>query len=603
MNILQMSFRRYLQSARIFANLHAKLFKEILKASPLRVFLVMVLDLIGAASRIEMLAILSFVVSVFRNPRIVHFGDHSLALSPSVPFLAAASFILFLVLAIGALASYGSAWLARKQGRAVHTECLRQCERIMGLPPHRIAIPAYLPGYGLNKLLTQICMHRGLAAETLLRLIYPAILMLLSLATVFYLNPKIAAFLVLLGLVIMPLYLALSARVHGNAQEFYGPSSSKMGAAVSRYAHHVDSQHGLASEQARPPLLPSDSEVMRTFMDDWDRNLLANNLMSLFIALMSGVVLPLILFYLGYMVMHGQLSPNALIPFAGAFLYMISSVQTVVSYGTNLLRFFPQVRRHDLFVSANAGADEAREEGAGREERWPHRLTLRLAEPTQPESLKRAVIEPGSRTAIYGCSSISKLTFPQTVSPLLAAGLITPAMVRRAVFVNARYSFVPDTLEKNLLGTQTGEDAGRRLRTLLEHFGLSEEFDRLPAGLQTRMSNDVWNRLSGPARAALRLIPIMMIEGPKLVFLDVGVVQNLNPGTFDHVFAPLHDSYIFITLPEKKCPSGLASLFLVIENGRISGAGDHEWFNEKVEKIAVTDSGGPAAMELESTLI
>ena len=108
------------------------------------------------------------------------------------------------------------------------------------------------------------------------------------------------------------------------------------------------------------------------------------------------------------------------------------------------------------------------------------------------------------------------------------------------------------------------------------------------------LDENIFKSLSGVARTALRLLPLMSSTEPRLVIIDVSAVRNLNPNTFDDIFENLNDAFVIILMSDHDCPKNLAETFLLSDGEKITGIGDREWLSTlELDQTQQQSNDGP----------
>jgi len=157
-------------------------------------------------------------------------------------------------------------------------------------------------------------------------------------------------------------------------------------------------------------------------------------------------------------------------------------------------------------------------------------------------------------------------------------------------FINASYRFRQDTPLIDLLAP-SGRSAF--IESAARTLGVWNEYSELPDGLNTIMTETVWNSLSGEARTAMRLLPLAVGSDPKFIFLDVGVISNLNPLSFEEVFSIFENKVVFIVLNEQYCPDNLIVRVITLSGENATLLSLPQFLTKPLPKRDNTTSGEP----------
>ncbi len=111
----------------------------------------------------------------------------------------------------------------------------------------------------------------------------------------------------------------------------------------------LSNQHGVIEKSDS---LSTEFSFARKFFDSFDKNLLANHKIGLIMAILEATLRPILLVGLGLLVFTGTFTVDTAVAFFGSLAYLLSSIRTTFSYGTNLLRFQPQVNLYHNFIDS-----------------------------------------------------------------------------------------------------------------------------------------------------------------------------------------------------------------------------------------------------------
>lgn len=557
---------------RVFAAVNGELVRAMFATRPWTVAGVLALDGLSVATRIATLALLSVIAGAFGGDGRLSFAGWTIRVTGGFAETMVLALGIGVISLVGAWAAYETVRRSRSLGRHINEIAMeRVLQRTCLLPTE--AMHAAMPPVDLNRMLTQNSIHTGLAAETLLKLVNPLGLFLVSWLLLGYLSISIAFLILLAGLVFLPFYLRQSYKVQTDVKEFYSIRADGLAGSIAQTATVLSGQLGMVPEMPAKMRLGRMDAVHR-FLDGLDRNILANEWLGLSISIASAILVPIVLLTLGLLTARGQMTISTMVAFIGGFVYLTAATRTVSSHATNLLRFFPQVHALSVFVGKDGLVSAPRTDEASVAPEPGATAPLKPVVLSMPGGA-RMTVAPCERLGLIADRRVSRLELPGLLLPLLEAGL-DRILLPRLCFVAGSYRFpVGGTVANMLTGTEAS--AAASLPALLERFGIAAEIAALPQQLDTIMSEAIWQGFSGSARGAARLIPLMLKPDPKLVLIDWAAISHLNAKHLPSLLEPFARSFVVIVLQDANCPAGLAEKFLAVRDHHTVGLGDREW--------------------------
>jgi len=530
------------------------------------VALIFALNALSAISKLAVVLIIALAVKALGNES--GFSMFGFYIENSIQSIFILGGGLGIVALVGAICGYYSVYNSRALGRWANQKAMMEIQEIISLPPAEAQRVKLVIPQNPNILLTQLPLHTGLAYEAIAMMLNPALLILFSLAALFYQN-SIFALAVLFGSVfIFPILVKTGIGIQRNAKSFYGEQALNMGSGINTMITLLNSQHGII-----PKSNDDEKRVFsKIFFDSFDKNILANHKTALVIAVLEAVLRPAIFIAMCTMMYLGKFTVEAAIAFLGSLAYFLSSSRTVSSLLTNLLRFQPQVKQYFDFVDAFDNID--------------------LAEPLNPKQNDKI----GSVTVVLLPKPMSTLTLGYYLPSLLnQKGSFNQQNVF-FVFSNFRFHTGISILEQLCGNAEPSEELKDKTILLCENIDATSSMLKLKDGLDTKLSEHVWNQLNSAARVALRTVPLALKPSGSTVLIDINVVKNLAPNLFPKLINSFSHCDLYITTNGEKVGQIIADGYYIIDSLGKLNYGDRVWFEteltrHKEEMLQKIDNG------------
>lgn len=559
------------------------------------VAIVVGLDFVGASAASALIAF----ISVFTNRVLVKDAVTvpllGVELSSRIAELGVLAAGVGLLVTVGALASYWSAVHVRAIGRAVHAETMeRLLERLAAtreIPG--MASRAYAPPDIVQQLLRN-AIQIGIAAEMVIRSIRPAAYCVMAGGTLLTMAPILTVSLVPVALATVPLIYWMGSRIIAESRDFFEERVSGYGQRINRLVLDLD---GAGVDRCPPQeggYLRTDP-VVASYLDAYDKFVLANDRMNLVVGLSQAVVIAIATLIFGTYVLLSGDSWGRLLAYLIGLTLVVNNLRALVGYLASLNRFYPNV----------AGFLEFWENT----ERWirkpgrvepPPDLRLCCPDPVLPGAQPECTLRPGNVVHYVTPEPPSRVQYGRFVGPLLGAcseARDRELFLTSSAFASAKSRFVPGTLEQNLALPSD------RCWELLETLGAADEVRRLPKGLQTPLTDATWNSFSGVLQRALRIGPLVGTDAA-VVFVDWSLLSNLDREECRSIVGLFRHKYLFLWTEQALVIDLVDVGTVVVSGGRnVIGIGTVDWYRNVREKVGeiLAERRAEAAPEVDLT--
>jgi len=566
------------QNALVFAKVFGSLVKTALRGRPRLTIAILAADAFAVMCRVGAVLVLSLIAVAAGNEGVIRPMGVDIALPPDVLTLGliAAGAIggLFFV---SALMQWVAVWLARRLARwMTERQITRVLEGIKSDMATLLSLPvASSSGPNFNRMLTQNAIHVGMMTETAMRMANPVLLFGLAWIVVVWQSPILGLGIVVFAGLFLPVFVAQFIKTQRTANAFYADDATVMGQDVSRMVNRITTQVGVYGKDVPTSAFPGNTP-MHVFLNGLDSNILANERIGLLVGLIGALFIGFVVAVNAWLAETGQVDIAGIVAIAGSFIYLIAAARNVASQLTNQVRFFPQVRNILAFTGpALSGHRETKDVGSVLAER----LVFNAATPGL--SANEASLELLRGEAMIVSAPVGNDVFSalETIRALLGAAASREGsgpvenLVTHIGFLSDYYRFQPDTtVVENLTGGRP--EVMERALAIIADMGVAEEFDALSHGLGTVVTEAVYAKLTGTARTALRLVPVLALETPRLLIINVGAVRNLNPRLLERIFDWAPESYRIFLTRDTNVPPALGENFAVLGAGGISRFGD-----------------------------
>ena len=337
-----------------------------------------------------------------------------------------------------------------------------------------------------------------------------------------------------------------------------------MAGVVHRYLDFGQNQNVIPESGSLEELLEGD--VVQKYFNNYDRLVLANDTMTLLFGVSRSVGFFVLVLFVGYALTEPGFDPKAIATMLLAFYLTANGAISLVSVGTNMLRFFPQVvlvRR--LFDIIEPDDEEGVERvGAADIE-------------ANPQAKLIAIHLPGGATA----SSINKLKNALAEDPHALPEPVKSAL-DSPVYMGEAFTCIGVDVATALGGSSVATDGRGKsdIEALLTRMELQSLLDKLPDGLETVITPEIWAGLDGRERSIFRL-SALIVRAPSTASSSRGAIIAFD--ALNAFSAKIQEAYVEALQ--------YSSVFINIRNAvpkllefeglvRFKGNGDLEWVPE-----------------------
>jgi ABC-type multidrug transport system fused ATPase/permease subunit len=583
-----------------FLQTNGRIWREMWKGKRASLFHVILLMIFTAWVRMFMIVLLAGAAHVLGNNGTVDLLGLEISLGSKLE-------AVILMAAFMAAITFAATWTSYEAerriwalGRWMNELAASRTDEIIRMGPQLQSLMRFARPANINVLMTQVPMHVGMAAVTLVRMLNPVTLMVFAGAVIVFKQPLIAISILAIAACIVPFYVAQSLSIQANSKKFYTNAASAYGIGVNRRISLLNSQSGVAI----PANLSKDvvrEPYYKEYMDAFDRNVLANELIMMVVSFTGVLLVPLLFLVLGLMYSYGHFSLGSLITTIGAVLYLITSARSVASNITNLIRFFSQARlHHRLLDAAEDATRRAQQRPPASDGELPAILHLELR--GNEAGIDTVVVRLGESVLLSVEEPISNFSLGAVVAPLVESAALPAALYDQLSFVGSTYRFGEGTVWEHLTARKP-EASLDEVEQCCGRLNALESFRALPLGLQTPLNEDAWNALDWHARLALRTVPLIL-SPTALVIIDSAVVQGAGSDAFAGLLAEFDRSFVFVTVTAGNAiPEFGGRACGVVAGGRLLGWGDRSWFLKAHPKKARQASAAATDDEVLQTML
>ena len=582
--------RARLDNLLLFLRIMGSLMKTALRLRPRLMLAILGADTVAVLCRVGAVLVLSLMAMAARDEGRLTLVGQQVQLpsdATTLGFMAAAAIgMLFLV---SAISQWTAVWLDRKMARWM-TE--RQIGRVLSGMDMPIDVLASLDRdeANFNRMLTQNAIHVGMMTETALRMANPVMLFVLAWLVVVWQSPLLGLGIVLFAGFFLPVFVAQFVKTQRTARLFYAEAANAMGQDVSKMVNRLTSQKGVYTGKVETAKFAGNAP-MHNFLNALDTNILANERIGLLVGIIGALFIGFVVAFNSWLAGTQQIDIAGLVAIAGSFIYLIASARNVASLLTNQVRFFPQVRN---VLSFAGPTNQSRSEAPAKP--LPGEMVLNAASPVPEGWGGSHLLQPGVPLIVAAPVNNSVFSAIGPIRALLtAANLEGDCILPHTRFLSDYYRFQPDrTVIDNLMGGDP--ELYPRVLEILAELDVAEEFLGLPEGHATLVNDTVYNRLSGTARTALRIVPLLADRSPRVLVVSVGAIRNLNPRVLVKVFALAPNSYWILTSRDANVPEAMGTHYAIYRDGLLRGFGGRAVF--EADSLA---SGGSADTSADAT--
>ncbi len=547
---------------------------QIIKERKKWFILVIIFDAISAATKIAAVFIVALAVKMLSNRDQTNIIINGIEIQNDITMIVILGVTLGVCLLVSALLLYQSRVLTRAIGRWVNQAVLNDVYNIFNQSAEKAAGIKFPHFENINAMLTQVPIHSGLAAETIIRLINPLFLLTFASLSLLYQQSYLAVVIFAASLLFVPIVIKFSHAVQSNSQSFYSNKSLAMGMRVSAIVNLAIHQSGAINQNKQKP---SEEEAMNSFYNAYDKNLLANEKVGLIISIADSVMRSFVFILMCILVYLDEFSAGATVIFLGVLIYMLSSARAVASLTTNLLRYYPQTRRYLALTEAIKNTEYSK-------------ATATNADTSQTDQGK---LRYGDSTLLLSPYPLTTLTLRSIIGPLIHSEHLTISDLHEIRFASANYRFHDGTVIEHLLGAQSGKELQDKALDLAKDLNADTSFAALSNGYQTKVNQAQWDKMSAEARLALRCIPLILNSKQNLIFIDYNLVKPVSIKSINKIFKQFSDCKLVVTMlggKMEELPS--ARWHLSINEDDSISSGDNKWFEEQLASAETSNVEG-----------
>ncbi len=546
--------------------------------------LVIVFDAISAASKIAAVFIVALAVKILANTDKTYFDMLGIQIPNNISLIIFLGIALGVCLLVGAILLYQSRLLTRAIGRWVNHSVLDEVYEILNQPAEEVAKINFPRYENINAMLTQVPIHSGLAAETIIRLLNPMFLLAFACISLLYQQPFFASLIFATSLLFLPIVIKFSRAVQSNSQSFYSNKSADMGNKVSSMVNLAINQSGVLNKTYKNL---SQEEAIDAFYNSYDTNLLANEKVAVIISIADAMMRSLIFILLCVLVYFGEFTAGATVVFLGVLVYMLASARNVAALTTNLLRYYPQTRRYLELLEAKKSSNE-QSDFASRKTALDSTEGIQFGE-----------------TALMACPyPLTKLFLKSIVDPLISSGHVIHPDLHGMRFVSASYQFHDATILEHLIGAQSGKKIEEEALKLAKQFNADKSFRDLQDKYQTRVNRSIWESLTPEAQLALRCIPLLINSNQTLIFMDYDLLLAVETKLINKISKLFSNCKLVITMSKisiNELPN--ARWFLSMDENNTILSGDKKWFKKQLLLVSQNQiESGDSIGDLETLM-
>lgn len=538
--------------------------------------------ILSAVAQGGVIGFVALALKTVQNPHKIGVpGVDDLLARPSVA-LVLFGICLAMISGLGTLARYNAARFCRRIGRLFHERIVSDSLALMH------AIPAFPASLGFQdegqfqRAVTRNGAVLGRTTESFVRMIEPSLRLTVCVGILFAIDARLLFILVPLFGLLLPVFYISGMRLRQGAESFYEESTVEFGRRVRDVVQYLNSQNvaDTPEERDRVRRIVDDAPDVRLYLDQFDAMTLASERVQFMVNSASATVLGFALIGAGWLAADGAIEWSQAMASLMALWQVQSAAQQVGANLSMLNRFYPFITQSRRVLSAarpeHAPRDAATLAGA----HAPVSLRFPRAPDDGPEPVQ---LGPGDRACLVCDVPLDRIGLEGVLRPLVGpTGKPLDWWHANARFVSSRYRVLHRPLAEVLAAAP-----GDEYRGLLADLGVAEEVTSAMGATDKLMVPAHWAALSGPARAALTLLPALADHRP-ILLCDGRLVHGLRRDISARLLDLFADRLVLLHFHEPTTRLYLASTFIVCREQRFLGAGSSEWY------AALAPSLGPA---------
>ena len=582
-----------------FASKYRWLARPVVSKHPWTLAYVTMLNFFGVLSKASIIAVLAYFLSAIQESDKSTIPGTNISIVADVSSLVMLSGFVFTMLLVGSAAIYYSSLLTRRLGRYVHLQLIETSLNWFqgGKVPHPENAQE-----ARQKTVLQVsrnAVQMGIAFETIVLGIRPALYIVGGTVAVIYLDPMLTLMVAPLALVVLPFVFAVSRYIHSSSKKFYHDDVPSYGKKLGAFIKDLDGSSLPRVDKLQAGSMFCESREVDNYLSGFDANQLANEKMAIMVSVVQSFLVVAVVFIFGYYSLTGIKLWGEMLAYVMAIFYVVNNFQVLIGLVANLNRFYPQLVDCLNYFSSDRQLPQQSPEPA------PANDGLRIVSTELYGGDDGLDIVEGEPIFMLNDVQLSRSCFVEFAQPLLNNSTFSVDDVLHADFVTMERRFLPGNVRDNCFGLDSDKDL-TILQELISKFDLDNELALLPEGLKTDIDEDRWNCLSGTFRSLLRLLPVCF-SSSKLVIIDGGIWKNLTVRQREVISDHFVNRVTFVLLDTNSVSMNLVSSKLVVAmEGHVVGIGDSDWYEEVREnvepKIKKRSGGGDEQMTPDELL-
>ncbi len=562
--LLQTAF----SSIRRFQQAYLWMARDHLKAHKAEVAWIVVLNAIGAVAQGGIIAFIALAVDLLASGGTFGVPFLDSLLDTTLAKLVGFGIALLIIVLIGAWATYVTLVRTRQLARLFHERCMVRAVGAFergstlshpGMPPARSEV---------KRAVVRDSNQLGNALETMVRMVEPCFRLIVAIILLVVISRTITLYLLPLLAILLPVIYKLNTHIQSISKRYFEHSVVGLHQRVGKILRRVNVQNVLRS--SRPAVDPRDDEIVRSYLDQYDRLVLSQVRVQFVIALASALLPVLALLIGGYLASQGELSWGLLLAYLIALRQLVIAIRAFQGFLTTLSLFYPAIKRHRRLC------EEAPLEDHDSDNEVPEHITVTSAHDL-PDGEDQVILQPGQPTIYVLEESVERINLADVVAPL-AQDKETPRTFwrRNTCFIDARAKVIDASLVE-VLGQDPDGSRRERSADWLEAMGVADQFDQAIGALDTPITAALWDDIDDALRLAILTCPLAS-DTRRLILLDARWLRRVDKATAVKLLEKLADRFVLLVTTGMSIPARFSKKVIVVRQGRVAGLGDTEWF-------------------------
>jgi len=535
------------------------------------------ITLVGAFAQGSTIGFIAVAIDRLRSPEPVNVPVVDAVLANTTLTLGIFGATLVLIMVTGAACVF----IASKQTRSLARDFQKRCaRRILGALASPTVVDydrLQLQESSLQTLMVRDCTHLGKVMEMLINSAEPLARLLVCALILLYLDPVLTLTITPLFLLLVPLLYNLTTLIQRDAREYFERALSRMASQV-RSLVMMSNQQNVLKREGHSEWLDEfycNDSAITAYYNEYDNIQLARQKMRLGISLLNSVFLLSTLLVSGYLAVRHGYSWGAAIAYILAMAQVLNAVKTISGNLTSICMFYPAVERYRSFLDVHARG----------ENETPHAPTDRPLSEIQftsraaiAESDASIVLRRGQPVYYWHPRRLSQMNLFHIIKPLQEAACIPEMRFWRTETMFICHARTPRLGALGLLmtGRLSCTEPPPKLIWALEELDLLDEFRRLPDGLETEVTAELWNSFSAEMKTAILLLPAIF-DWRQLVLVDLLLLRQVRPGRMARYLDLLRDKLTLIVTSQPPPFPPLCDSILVAYQASLESVEFPEW--------------------------